>query len=88
LRLPVVTAGIVSVEIPVVPSTVIKSFSYDESTKKLTIVFWTGRIYHYLKVPKEVYSDMKAAFAKGKFYNEHIKYNYDFEEANGLQISQ
>jgi hypothetical protein len=70
------------------PSTVIKSFSYDEASRKLSVVFWTGKVYNYLKVPKEVYTAMANAFARGKFYNEHIKYNYDFEEVPGLKISQ
>lgn len=67
------------------PSTVIESFSYNEMEKKLRIVFVSGKVYDYLKVPKEVIEEMKAAFSKGKYYNQHIKYNYDFEELTNLQ---
>jgi hypothetical protein len=71
-----------------VPSTVIKDFRYDEATKKLKIIFLSGKVYDYLKVPKEMFIEMTASFSKGKFYNQHIKYNYDFEEASDLEISQ
>jgi hypothetical protein len=35
-----------------------------------------------------VYTDMKMAFSKGKFYNEHVKPNFKFEEVKDLKASE
>jgi hypothetical protein len=64
------------------PSTVIKSFSYDASRRRLRVVFVSGLIYDYKKVPREVYDDMKAAFSKGTYLNQYIKGHYTFEKVN------
>jgi len=62
------------------PSTVIKSFTYDESVERLRIVFQTGKVYDYLKVPKVIYEEMKAAFSKGIYFNEKVKPYYNCEK--------
>ncbi|MES2329601.1 MAG: KTSC domain-containing protein [Bacteroidota bacterium] len=60
-------------------STVIKSMSYDRSKQRLRIVYVSGMVYDYKKVPQEEYDAMKAAFSKGTYLNQHIKGHYDFE---------
>ena len=65
------------------PSTVIKSFSYDAATQRLRVVFLSGMIYDYKKVPQEVFDEMKASFSKGIYLNERIKGFYDFEKVGG-----
>jgi hypothetical protein len=60
------------------PSTVISSFEYDATTQTLQVKFRTGKIYNYLKVPVDVYEAMKNAFAKGSYFNDHIKDRYPF----------
>ncbi len=38
---------------PVMPSSVIRQFSYDEAGRRLTITFTSGDVYAYLGVPPE-----------------------------------
>lgn len=62
------------------PSSVVATIRYDEKTSKLRIIFQSGSIYDYLKVPAKVYNEMKKASSKGEFLNKEIKPNYDFEK--------
>lgn len=61
------------------PSTVIKHFEYLEAEKQLRVVFKTGKIYAYKEVPLDVYLAMRNSFAKGIYFNEHVKDKYPFE---------
>jgi acyl-CoA thioesterase I len=63
------------------PSTVIKSFSYDQARKELDILFVSGRRYIYHDVPQEVADAMRSAFAKGEFFNAEIRDRYRFSKA-------
>jgi hypothetical protein len=60
------------------PSTVIRSFRYNADSRKLFIVFQTGRRYTYEDVPVETYEAMKGSFSKGGFFNAHIRNNFSF----------
>ena len=60
------------------PSTVIRSFSYDPASAELLITFQSGRQYVYCDVPEEIYTAMKAAFAKGEFFNSRVRDHYSF----------
>ena len=60
------------------PSTVIRSFRYDADSRKLFIIFQTGRRYTYEDVPEEIYEAMKGSFSKGEFFNAHIRDNFSF----------
>jgi acyl-CoA thioesterase I len=60
------------------PSTVIKGFKYDPGDKELEIVFVNGRRYLYHDVPEETAHAMRAAFAKGEFFNAQIRDRYSF----------
>jgi hypothetical protein len=62
------------------PSSVVAAIRYDEKTSKLRIIFQSGSIYDYLKVPEEIYNNMKKASSKGEFLNKEIKPNYEFEK--------
>jgi len=62
------------------PSTVIRSHSYDPETSTLTITFVTGRRYAYHDVPQDVYDSFKAAFSRGTFFNHHIRDHYGYRE--------
>ena len=46
----------------------------------LRVIFQSGSIYDYLKVPEKVYNEMKKASSKGEFLNKEIKPNYEFEK--------
>jgi len=62
------------------PSSVVAAIRYDEKTCKLRIIFQSGSIYDYLKVPLNVYNEMKTASSKGEFLNKHIKPVYEYEK--------
>ena len=62
------------------PSTVIRRFDYSPQTRELSVEFVTGRRYVYLDVPEEAASAMRTAFAKGRYFNAHIRDCYRFRE--------
>ena len=62
------------------PSTVIRSFYYDADKQVLKVIFISGSIYEYLKVPEKVYRSMKVSSSKGEFLNRIIKAQYDFRK--------
>lgn len=69
------------------PSTVIRFFTYDPATRRLTIVFRSGRRYVYRDVPAEVYEAFTAAFSKGEFFNSHIRDHYAFERVETVRMT-
>jgi hypothetical protein len=57
-----------------VPSTSIRKSEYDPGTKVLSVWFvMSGKRYDYEEVPPETYSAFREAFAKGRFFNDHIR---------------
>ena len=62
------------------PSSVVAAIRYDDKTAKLRVIFQSGSIYDYLKVPEQVYNDMKKATSKGEILNKEIKPKYEFEK--------
>jgi lysyl-tRNA synthetase class 2 len=60
------------------PSTVIRSFAYDASSRRLHIVFQSGRRYTYEEVPPETFAALKSSSSKGEFFNAHIRNNFSF----------
>lgn len=64
----------------VMPSSVVAAMKYDSRASKLRVIYTSGSIYDYLKVPEEVYKAMRAAFSKGEFLNKHIKPNYEYQK--------
>ena len=62
------------------PSMVIRTFDYDPSTRALDIEFVSGRRYRYGAVPTDVAQAFRDAFAKGRFFNAHIRDNYQSQE--------
>jgi lysyl-tRNA synthetase class 2 len=59
-------------------SSVIRSFKYDADSRKLYIVFQSGRRYTYENVPAETYAAMQGSVSKGEFFNAHIRNNFSF----------
>ena len=55
---------------------------YKEETETLRIVYVSGMVYDYKKVPWDVYQAMKTSGSKGTFLNKHIKGNFEFEKVN------
>lgn len=62
------------------PSSVVAAIRYDAPTSTLRVVYVSGSVYDYKKVPEKVYIEMKAASSKGEFLNKQIKPNYKFEK--------
>jgi hypothetical protein len=60
------------------PSTVIRSFAYDAASRRLLIVFQSGRRYTYEEVPPETFAALQDSFSKGEFFNAHIRDNFRF----------
>jgi hypothetical protein len=60
------------------PSSVIRSYDYDPLQRRLELQFVSGRRYRYHDVPEEVWREMRRAFSKGEFFNEHIRNQFRF----------
>jgi hypothetical protein len=61
------------------PSTVVDKIAYDETHQILTVVFQSGRVYHYKDVPVGVYNSFRNARSKGRYLNRNIKGIYEYE---------
>ena len=62
------------------PSSVVTSFTYKKETSTLRVVFVSGSVYEYLKVPEWVYNQMRVSGSKGTFLNLQIKGNYAYRK--------
>lgn len=62
------------------PSTAIRFFRYEAKTRRLTIMFVTGRLYIYDQVPERVAEEFRRAPSKGAYFNAHIRGHYRFNE--------
>lgn len=62
------------------PSTVIRRFDYVPERRELIVEFVTGRRYAFLDVPPEEAAAMRAAFAKGRYFNARIRDRYRYRE--------
>lgn len=66
------------------PSTVIRGFDYRPDRRELEVLFTTGRRYLYSNVPGEVAQRFRSAFAKGIYFNRHIRGRYDCRELDPI----
>jgi hypothetical protein len=66
------------------PSSVIGKFSYIAEENSLDITFVSGKRYRYLGVPEVLYRQMRDAFSKGEFFNEHIRDHFAFERMHSI----
>ncbi len=58
------------------PSSVIRSVSYDPAGRALTVRFVSGRVYVYADVPARVVAGLRKADSKGRYFNAHIRNAY------------
>jgi hypothetical protein len=65
------------------PSSVIRSFSYDEHTHALDVRFVSGLHYRYMGVPEAIAQGLASAPSKGVYFNEHIRDGFVFERRWG-----
>lgn len=68
------------------PSSVITKIEYEAELARLTIIFTTGRIYHYFMVPPDVAASFQSALSKGSFFSTHIRGKYLFREVTPSQV--
>ena len=62
------------------PSTVIRRFDYSPDRQELTGEFVTGRLYVYSGVPADEVERMRGAYAKGIYFNRHVRDRYPYRE--------
>jgi hypothetical protein len=62
------------------PSSAIRSFTYDRERAELDVIFVTGRCYRYFTVPDYVARGFAEAFSKGRYFNTRIRGRFPFEE--------
>ena len=60
------------------PSSVIRSFSYDGRRRELLVIFRSRRRYVYREVPEGVFAAIKAASSKGAYFNRHVRDHFTF----------
>lgn len=62
------------------PSTAIRSLSYDDATRTLFVTFVDGDLYAYLGVPPKVYADFRAARSKGGYFARRVRNGYAYRK--------
>ncbi|MDC8105632.1 KTSC domain-containing protein [Chryseobacterium sp. PTM-20240506] len=60
------------------PSSVVHSYEYFPETEILRIVYQSGAVYDYLKVPQIIVDQFKAFTSKGTFLNKVIKKKFKY----------
>ena len=55
-----------------VKSSNVRSVGYDSTDLILEVEFHSGGIYHYLKVPMEIYDGLMNAPSKGKYLDKNV----------------
>jgi lysyl-tRNA synthetase class 2 len=66
-------------------SSVLAAAEYLPELQALDIVFNTGEVYRYLKVPMSLYQDLLKADSKGIFFNAHIRNQFSFQHPGGQE---
>ncbi|GLS28425.1 KTSC domain-containing protein [Mesorhizobium albiziae] len=65
------------------PSTSIRKTEYDPDREILSVWFVTsGKRYDYEAVPAATYQAFQDAFAKGRFFNAHIRDRFKYRRAS------
>ncbi|MER9563497.1 KTSC domain-containing protein [Mesorhizobium sp. M0571] len=61
------------------PSASIRKTEYDPESRILSVWFVaSGKRYEFEGVPPETFAAFKAAFAKGRYFNDHIRNNFRY----------
>lgn len=62
------------------PSSVVNSFIYFPETEILRIIYQSGAVYDYFKVPFDILEKFEMAKSKGKFLNKVIKPRFGYKK--------
>jgi hypothetical protein len=65
---------------PHMPSSVVNNYKYFPETEILRIIYQSGAVYDYLKVPQEVFDRFKTVQSKGRFLNYVIKPKFKYKK--------
>ncbi|TIS88023.1 KTSC domain-containing protein [Mesorhizobium sp.] len=61
------------------PSTSIRKMDYDPDSRILSVWFVaSGKRYEFEGVPPETFAAFRAAFAKGRYFNDHIRNHFRY----------
>ena len=67
------------------PSTSIRKTEYDPVTRILSVWFVaSGKRYDYEAVPQETYDAFRSAFAKGRYFNDHIRDRFRYRPVSDV----
>jgi len=61
-----------------VESTTLTSVGYESESQVLEVEFCSGAVYRYFEVPGKVHQALWNAESKGKYFNLHIRDQYEF----------
>ncbi len=70
------------------PSTAIRSLSYDDQTATLFVTFVDGDLYAYRGVPAVAFEAFRAAPSKGRFFAARIRDRYAYERMDEAGVSR
>ena len=62
------------------PSTAIRSFSYDDVSQTLFVTFIDGDLYAYLDVEPQIYAARCMAASKGRFFAYRVRNRYRYRK--------
>jgi len=62
------------------PSSVVNQYVYFPETEILQIIYQSGSVYHYFRVPVEIYEKFRQARSKGQFLNMVIKPGFRYKK--------
>ncbi len=60
------------------PSSAIRSYSYDAAEHRLDITFVSGERYSYFAVPQAIAAGLRRALSKGRYFQRHIRDRFDY----------
>jgi hypothetical protein len=65
-----------------VQSSAISAVAYEDASSTLYIKFVTNSSYKYYNVPRHVYEALESAASLGMYFNQNIKYVYEWDRVN------
>ena len=70
-----------------VVSKVFNSVAYDSGKHQLYLRFHSGKVYRYFDFLEDQYDEFLAAESKGKYFADHIREKFRYEEVRDLTYS-
>jgi hypothetical protein len=68
------------------PSTAIRSLSYDDQTGTLFVTFVDGDLYAYSDVPPALYEAFRRARSKGRFFAARVRNRYPYRRLEAVEV--